>query len=119
MHYSYPRHILQPEAQRRIGYHCALLTISSLPEEKDADNRTVTTPTGTKLTGMQPMDTDSEVMIPPAYSNQQLIEEAENGDEGKSDSDASDDNQNARTRTEDGEEADYDDRDVFIYIYLT
>ena len=62
-------------------YSSALLTISSVPEEKDADNATVTTPTGTKLARMQPMDTDSEVIIPPALSIQQLDGEAESGGE--------------------------------------
>ena len=62
-------------------YSSALLTISSVPEEKDADTPTVTTPTGTKLIRMQPMDTDSEVIIPPASSIQQLDGETESGGE--------------------------------------
>ena len=62
-------------------YSSALLMISSIPEEKDAYNATVTTPTGSKLTRMQPIGTYSEVIIPPVYSIQQLEREAESSGE--------------------------------------
>ena len=84
-------------------YSSALLTISSVPEEKDADNATVTTPTGTKLTRLQPMDTDSEVLIPPVCSIQQLDGEAESGGEETSSGDKEFD-----CKKSDGEKPDVD-----------
>ena len=84
-------------------YSSALLMISSVPEEKDADNATFTTPTGTKLTRMQPMDTDSEVIIPPVYSIQHLDGEAESGGEETNSGDKKSDGKKS-----DGEKPDVD-----------
>ena len=84
-------------------YSKALLSISSVPEEKDADTPTVTTPTGTKLIRMQPMDTDSEVIIPPASSIQQLDGETESGGEETNSGD-----KESHDKKSDGEKPDVD-----------
>ena len=84
-------------------YSSALLTISSVPEEKDADKVTVTTPTGTKLARMQPMDTDSEVILPPVYSIQQLDGETESDGEETNSGDKKSDGKKS-----DGEKPDVD-----------